>query len=136
MVVVVVIGLLAAIAIPSYLKSSTRSQATTIANDFRVYSSAFQIRATELGTWPEDVNRGVIPPEMQGHLPKFDQPSILGGAWDWDKGSVGYKAAVSLVDANISGSLAQKIDKVIDDGNPSTGNLVVNGTRIIYILEE
>jgi type IV pilus assembly protein PilA len=37
MIVVVIIGLLAAIAIPAFLNSRTKSQATALANNFRVY---------------------------------------------------------------------------------------------------
>ena len=76
MIVVAIIGLLAAIAIPAVLKASARSQATTCINNLRQIDSAIQQFSVEAGkhvgdiiTYPTDLtayirlNRsGQIPP--------------------------------------------------------------------------
>lgn len=135
MIVVVIIGLLAAIAIPAYLNSRNKSVATGLANNFRTYAAAFNIYATEKGSWPADVNRGIIPAGMEGNLPKFTEVSAAGGYWDWDYESVGVTAAVTLIGSSASRRLAQKVDDILDNGNLSSGMMILDGDKLIYILE-
>jgi len=135
MVVVVIIGLLAAMAIPGFTKSRSRSQATAVVNNLRVYGSAFEVYALEVGTWPPDQNRGVIPPGMEGQLPRFTEETHVGGAYDWDPGMFGYTAAVSIVDIQAGGGVLSEVDKILDDGDPSSGQVVISGNRLTYILE-
>ena len=52
MVVVVIIGLLAAIALPAFRIVRERSLASRLANDFRQSAAAFQTYTLEYGTWP------------------------------------------------------------------------------------
>lgn len=135
MMIVLIIGLLAAIAIPAYLNARTRSQATTLANNFRIYAAAFEIYATEEGSFPPDVNRGIIPAGMEGRLPKFTEPSIVGGNWDWDQGSVGFTAAVTLIGSDIEPRVARKIDEILDNGDPASGRLILRNNMVIYVIE-
>lgn len=123
MVVIIIIGLLAAIAVPNYLKIRTNSQAANLANDFRVYAHAFEIFALEYGYWPADSTPGVIPAGMEGRLPKFDQPSIVGGNWDWEYEASGVTAGISLRNSNASDALLQRLADQLGDGNLSTGKL-------------
>jgi len=51
MIVVVVIGLLAALAIPAYMRVQRRTQNSTVANDIRVFAQAFDTYATQNGGW-------------------------------------------------------------------------------------
>jgi prepilin-type N-terminal cleavage/methylation domain-containing protein len=76
MIVVAIIGLLAAIAIPNVLKASARSQATTCINNLRQIDTAIQQFSIQAGkkvgdtiTYPDDLTpyiklnqHGVIPP--------------------------------------------------------------------------
>jgi type IV pilus assembly protein PilA len=135
MVVVVIIGLLAAIAIPAFRTYQTRSQATSVANNFRTYAAAFEIYATEHGVWPEDTNEGIIPPEMEGQLPRFLEQSVVGGSWDWEKEILGVTAGISLVNSNGSRAMFERVDKILDDGNLSTGRFFGNNDRYTYALQ-
>jgi type IV pilus assembly protein PilA len=136
MVVVVIIGLLASVAVPSYLKIRTNSQASVIANSFRVYVHAFEVHAIEYGFWPPDTQPSEIPAGMEGQLPKFEESSVVGGQWDWENGASGVTAGVSLRDSNASEQLLTRIDHLLDDGDLSTGNLrnTSNGNGITYIM--
>lgn len=76
MIVVAIVGLLAAIAIPNLLKASARSQATTCINNLRQIDTAVQQFSVEAGkhvgdiiNYPDDLTpyirlnrQGVIPP--------------------------------------------------------------------------
>ena len=50
MIVVVIIGLLATIAIPAFKRVQLLAQTNRAANDFRVFSQAFETYATQNGT--------------------------------------------------------------------------------------
>ena len=135
MIVVAIIGLLAAIAIPAFLSYQARSQATSLANNYRVYSAAFEMYATEYGSWPEDVNEGLTPPEMKGRLPRFRDPSIVGGKWDWEKEIMGVTAGISLVDSNGTEAVFKRVDAILDDGDLTTGRFFGNNDRYTYAIE-
>ncbi len=76
MIVVAIIGVLAAIGIPSFVHARTRSQATACINNLRQIETAVQQVAIEKGlhvgdavTWPDDItpyiklnSEGSIPP--------------------------------------------------------------------------
>ncbi len=64
MIVVVIIGLLAALAIPAFQRVRCRSQNSTVANGFRVFSQAFETYATQNGAWPANVGPRQVRPGM------------------------------------------------------------------------
>jgi prepilin-type N-terminal cleavage/methylation domain-containing protein len=63
MVVVVIISVLAAVAVPALQKVQRKAKTTTIVNDFRVFTAAFDSYAQEMGAWPpEAAMPGFSPP--------------------------------------------------------------------------
>lgn len=54
MIVVVIIGLLTAMGIPALQKARQNAYASRIANNFRVFSGAFETHAMETGRWAAD----------------------------------------------------------------------------------
>ncbi|HET7535800.1 MAG TPA: prepilin-type N-terminal cleavage/methylation domain-containing protein [Candidatus Didemnitutus sp.] len=135
MVVVVIIGLLAAIAIPAFQRVREKARLTRVANDLRVFAQAFDTYVMEQGSWPADVSPGVIPAELVGRLPiTFTQPTPLGGQYEWDN-EPGLKS-ITLYNLNASVAMVTKLDKMIDDGNPNTGNFQYNGSEWHYLLEQ
>ena len=135
MIVVVLIGLLAAIAIPSYQRVRLRSQATSIAENLRTYAHAFEVYATETGQWPPDKLPSQTPPEMEGRLSRFERLSPLGGRWDWEYNASGVTAGVSHRLAGVNNKLLLTIDEVLDDGNLATGRVrLIYPNQLTYIL--
>jgi prepilin-type N-terminal cleavage/methylation domain-containing protein len=135
MIVVVLIGLLAALAVPGYQKLRLQAQATSIAEGLRVYAHAFEVYAMEHGKWPADRKPSQIPPEMEGRLSRFDQLSVVGGSWDWEGNASGVTAGVShrLRGADIR--LLRTVDAKLDDGNPSTGEVrLISPGQLTYVL--
>lgn len=120
MIVVVIIGLLAAIAIPTFNRVKIKSQAARMANDFRQYEAAFNRFSMENGALPASSAAGTLPAGMTGYLPdSFTQPSALAGSYEW----------AGAPDQNIvlSGTYAtdevmQLVDKTLDDGDLATGD--------------
>jgi prepilin-type N-terminal cleavage/methylation domain-containing protein len=119
MVVVVLIGLLAALAMPAFSRMRQRSQASLLANDFRQYEAAFQRFALENGSWPVATAMGLVPTGMSGFLPNgYTQPSPLGGGYLWS----GPSRNVVLRGTLASDAVMQMVDTVLDDGTLTTGN--------------
>jgi type IV pilus assembly protein PilA len=134
MIGVTIIGILATLGFPAFQKARQTSVASRLAIDYRVYASAFEIYATENGHWPADVNRGVVPAEMVGYLSGFEEPAYGDALWDWDYQSTGVKAGVSLKGGNLDKATYAKIDKLIDDGDLSSGHFRSNSSGATYIL--
>jgi len=135
MIVVVIIGLLASMAIPGFFASRKSSQASVLANDLRTYAAAFEIFATENGSWPPDANHGEIPLGMEDQLPKFTEPTVVGGNYDWEGGVMDVTAGISIVGSSISDATAERLDHILDDGSLASGKFFLNGARYTYVLQ-
>ena len=55
MVVVTIISLLAAIAIPAAARIQRKARVTAVINDFRVFAAAFDAYSHQTGGWPPEV---------------------------------------------------------------------------------
>ena len=108
-------------------------------NGLRVASSAFKTYAMEHNGYPPDVNRGVLPPEMDTYFgPTLDWTAAtpIGGQWDWDYRVFAFKAGVSVVDPDASFTEMSAIDKMFDDGSLSSGQFQsIGATRYTDIIE-
>jgi len=135
MVVVVIVGLLAAIAIPAFKIVQDRSKASFLANNFRIYRAEFEVFALEKGHWPPDANRGVVPQGMEGRLNRFWEESPTGDLWDWEHNAVGVTAGISLVGINTTEDIMLRVARILDDGSLSSGDFRRNGNRYTWILE-
>jgi type II secretory pathway pseudopilin PulG len=147
MVVVVIIGLLAAAALPTYRRITLRSKATTVVNDLRTFSTVFITYSLQNGGWPADGSPQVVPPEVAGQLPaNFTQKTPIGGYYKWNfavpADGIAAKAAI-IIQANSGNPIIddldqlEMIDQLIDDGNLSTGNLQLGSTNsLVYIIEK
>jgi prepilin-type N-terminal cleavage/methylation domain-containing protein len=124
MIVVVIIGLLAAIAIPAFQKVRLRSQASRMANDFKQFEAAFQRFVLENGSWPVATGMGLIPTGMNGYLPDgYTQVSPLGGQYLWS----GPSQNIVLRGTQASDEVMQLVDVVLDDGVLTTGDFTKIG---------
>ncbi len=139
LIVVAIIGLLLAIAIPSFQRATEKTRIAQFAGDLRVASAAFELYALDNGSYPGDVSRGVVPPGMETYLFRMnwtlDTP--LGGRWDWDCEVCGVRASVSVAGSPASVEQMQKADELADDGDLTTGAFRRHsGSRYLYVLEE
>ena len=138
MIVVAIIGLLATIAVPSFVRARTISTGVRIANDLRVFGSGFALCAMENGNYPPD-NHEALPAGMETYIDAdvFNSTTVFGGRYNWE-GPDGYPyAGVSVSGSNISQAELLKIDGVIDDGDLGSGQYRQTGnSRYTYIIEE
>lgn len=133
MVVVIIIGVLTAMAIPGVQKVIRTSRNNVIINDLRVFTAAFQQYAVEYGDWPGDQASGdSYPTGMDGYLGESSWTNItpIGGNYDWDKNvthnGTTFEAVISINDGQsneiiVSMDQLEEIDAKMDDGVLSTG---------------
>lgn len=138
MVVAVIIGMLASIAIPGFTASRRSSIAATAAGDITSFADEFALYNLREGIWPADGLPSTIPNGMeQLENGLWQTRTAIGGQWDWDFESSGFTAGVSIRGFTVTDETVQRIDELIDDGNTSTGALVRMGAdHLAYILQE
>lgn len=143
-IVVTIIGILAALAIPLFKMIMVRSQLSTLANDLRTHGEAFHRYAMENGDYPPSSGSGSIPVVLKGYLsPMWTEPSPIGGAYSWvrvDTAS-GTDAYIQIVSTGanpfaLSYSDLLKLDEKIDDGSAGSGFLRVSGRRVRYFISK
>lgn len=137
MIVVAIIGLLATIAIPSFMKARKTSRMNRFVNDIRVAVDAFILYNVESNAYPPDATPGVIPAGMGPYLSgmKWTESTTIGGNWDWDFEQFGYTAGVSVFEPALSAAEMAQVDEKIDDGNLATGNFRSRAAGYISIIE-
>jgi type II secretory pathway pseudopilin PulG len=138
MIVVAIIGLLAAIAVPSFARARERSLNVRFAADLQVAKAAFTEYSVEHGKYPPDTQPGVVPEGMGEYLRRvaWTQPTTIGGQWDWDNSQFGFKAGVSVYHPSASSGQLLQLDKTIDDGNLATGEFRSRSDGFIGIIED
>lgn len=137
MIVVVIIGLLAAVAIPALQRVQRRTQATRFISDLRTFAQAFDTYALENGVWPGNAGSGVVPPGMSDQISTtaWTATNTLGGRWNWDENRFGVVAAVSTTGVTASLADMASIDAQIDDGDLATGRFRSASGRYLWVLE-
>jgi type IV pilus assembly protein PilA len=119
MIVVVIIGILAALGVPALQRVRERSQASRLANDFHQFEAAYQRYILESGQWPAPTMPGVIPAGMAGYLPAgYTDPSPLGGGYQWS----GPSHNIVLRGSHAPDALMQQVDALLDNGDLATGD--------------
>lgn len=130
MIVVVIIGLLAAMAIPAFEKVRQNSRVSRFASDLRTFAGGLDTMMLELGALPGDPGTGSLAgghPQLADYLnaSTYAQPTSIGGQWDIDSSDMGMNCVVGVdfggAPSDVELAMLEAVDEVIDDGNLSTG---------------
>jgi type II secretory pathway pseudopilin PulG len=138
LLVVVIIGDLALIAVPFFMRARKAAQDSQFLNDLRTCVSAVELFATENTRYPPEVGPTVLPTGLGIYLNKlrWDQANSLNGQWDWDYRANGVIAGVSVVLSIEDDVRMQDIDERMDNGALVTGSFRKTGPgRYSYIIE-
>lgn len=137
MIVVLIIGILAAMAGVAFKHTRERSIATRVANDFRIFSDAVQAFALENGNYPADVGPATLPPGMENYIraSAFTGETPAGGHYDWDQGVFGVTAGISLHSSTAGNEVLLEVDKILDNGDLGSGLVRMRSNGLLYIIE-
>ncbi len=139
MVVVVIIGLLAVLAIPAFDRARANSQNAKLANDFRVFAGAAETYILDEGEYPEDATSGAVPAGLGEYIStgKWTDESPIGGVWDFEKDSFGVTSAFGVHRFTAPDEQLLEFDRKHDDGSLSTGRFrKIAGDRYYQVLVE
>jgi len=138
MIVVLIIGVLAALAGVAYTKSRAAAQATATAHDLRTFAGAFEMFAMYEGYWPDDGLPSTVPYGMNEFFKTsaWKDGAPVGGEYDWEFDTFGIWAAVSIYHPEADAAVLTRVDEILDDGNLSTGLFRSYSSGVMYILEE
>jgi type II secretory pathway pseudopilin PulG len=136
MIVVVIIGFLASMAIPAFLRAGRNARNSAFVNDLRQLRAAAESYIMEVGGYPPDGAAG-FPSELAAYIPAgiAGRPTPVGGVWDWDYEQFGFKAGISVYQPTADVSQMQEIDRLVDDGDLSTGTFRSRSQGYIYVIE-
>lgn len=87
MIVILIIGILASIALPRYMDITKKAEAARVIADFRVILAASQMCVTQTGEYPPDYYPGGIPNQLRPYLAEdfsFDLRPELDVRYDWE----------------------------------------------------
>ncbi len=145
---VLIIGILAALAVPALKKNAINARSSAVLNDLRVYAGAFQAYAQEHGDWPPGGGGpGVFPPGMDGYLSQtnWSRTTPIGGNYQFATQSPqagGRYAAVIIIASSANNPVSSDfnqlsdMDKKLDDGNLATGNFFLGFRNYpVFVLE-
>lgn len=137
MIVVVIIGLLATMAIPAINRMKRSAVSKRYLNDMRQIRDGVERYALEMGYYPPNGSAS-LHPSLSGYLPDSVMRSVqtpLGGVWDWDYQQSGVTAMISVWQFTADDLQLLDIDRTIDDGNLSTGMFRKANGKASYIIE-
>lgn len=144
LIVIVVVGVLAAIAIPNFLRAQAKSKVSRTAADLRTFETAFLDFAADTGDFPPDSHldaphhlaNGVgieeyVPVEV------WVRETPLGGHYNWEGPDRYPYAGIAFFEPSAPVEQMLSLDEVLDDGDLGTGSfrLTDNG-RYTYLLDE
>lgn len=136
-----IVVLLATFLVPAVRHSLRQRENLNVATHLRSALSAFELYATEKGSYPPDRNPSQVPPEMAAYyFPYFGidwwaDEAPLGGSWDWDNG-YHYAYSVSINSPDRSEKQLRDFDALIDDGDLDSGNFRKRANQYHFILVE
>ncbi len=142
LIVVVILGILAAIVVPRFSIASTEAQQTGFVADVKSFASAAWYYMNKEGVYLEDSSSGVCPTGWEPYIDenKWTRPTTIGGVWDFELNSFGITSGFGVHFYGNSGNnpgdaYMTEIDAMFDDGNLTTGGFrKLDDDRYYYIL--
>ena len=143
LVVVVILGVLAAIVIPQFVNASGDTEKIAFIADRRIFADAAKRYKLQTGERLEDSSSGELPAGFEPYIQesRWTDPTPIGGVWDTELDSFGVKSALGVHfwggGTARDDAYMQEIDAIFDNGDLNTGvfRKIADG-RYYWILED
>jgi prepilin-type N-terminal cleavage/methylation domain-containing protein len=143
LIVVIILGVLAAIVIPQFVGVTGDVERGTFVADVRILANAAERYRLDTGEYLEDSASGVCPAGLEDYIQeeKWESGTPIGGVWDAELDSFGIKSALG-VHFNGEGETRDDaymllIDDAFDNGDLATGVFrKIADDRYYFILED
>lgn len=141
-IIVIVIGILAAVAAPKFVGAQADTELASTAEDLRAIENAVSMYYAKHGAYPRDVNRSqavsVLAPYFKADNP-FEKPAPIGGVYDYE-GPPNWSPVQISIRSERRGSHSEEtaieLDEYMDNGDLKTGTIRRKGNRTYYIIGE
>jgi prepilin-type N-terminal cleavage/methylation domain-containing protein len=151
MIVIAIIGILAAIAVPNFMRYRKKAEIAEIAVNIKNFEKGFIAYALDEGDYPADSHTDTGPYGLPDAIiedyilvGEWVKPTALGGRYNWegantywplypdDNGYIG----ISIDEGTAPNKDFRILDAMLDDGNLATGKFqqTTNG-RYTYMIE-
>lgn len=129
LVVVVVLGILAAMVVPKFASASTDTRVVAAGEDILRLAQAFENFHSDKGYWPDSAAPGITPPELKQYFLKVESPFLktcpINGTYVFSNNKNLKTVFIQIRPGQQSKSPsivdAQALDAMIDDGVLNTG---------------
>ena len=126
LIVVVILGILAAVVVPQAASASDSARQSTFASDVRVFSDAVTVYKSRTGQWVNDGGSGMVPAGFEDYIDesKWLRGTTLGGLWDAERNSFAIRSAIGVHFMNgddPGDAYMVQVDELFDDGALATG---------------
>lgn len=128
--VVVIIGIISAIAIPKFGILALRSQAAATQQTYIMFEKSMLIYRDEHDGFPPDPpTPGAYMTELDGYIGRqaWDTPAPIGGRWDWIGSSKPSYSGVAIYSSSGIPSNWLPFDRLVDDGTFLSGRYKRSG---------
>ncbi|MBX2851005.1 MAG: prepilin-type N-terminal cleavage/methylation domain-containing protein [Phycisphaeraceae bacterium] len=139
LIVVVILGVLAAIVIPSFASATEDTRKAAFAQDLRGFEAGILRYEVDHSQFPPDGGSGSVPLGLEPYVnaPKWESGSPIGGVWDNETDDV-VTAGIGI-HFNGTGQTRDsiymtEIDRMIDDGVVTTGSFRAFGDRYYRVI--
>lgn len=129
LIIVVMIGILAAIVIPCFADATVETQQNAFASNLKSFSEAAMVYEAKMGEFPGDGGSGTCPAGLEDYIDEviWARPTPVGGVWDTennDTGGVEFALGVHFNDgsSNNNDTYMTEVDLLVDDGDLTTGS--------------
>lgn len=139
LIVVVILGILAAIVIPSFASATEDTRKAAFTQDLRSFETGILRYEVDHGSFPPDGNSGSVPSGLEDYVnaPKWQAGTSIGGVWDNetdDVVGVGMGVHFNGTGQTRDAAYMADIDAMIDDGVVTTGSFRVFGDRYYRVI--
>ncbi len=138
LIVVVLLGIVAMAAVPAVQMRTEDARNQAFVTNLNTAVDSIQRYVTRTETWPGDRTPGELPEGLDELLGEFgwDEPTPIGGQWDWDYGQFGYHSGVSVYQPDRTRAEMAAVDELFDDGDLDTGAFRARNQGYIRIIHE
>ncbi|GIW74015.1 MAG: hypothetical protein KatS3mg103_0537 [Phycisphaerales bacterium] len=143
LIVVVILGVLAVIAVPQAANASRTAAHTAFARNTRTLVDAAVMHRTRTGTWIGDGSSGQIPDGLEAFIDpqQWENGTPIGGLWDSetrpdDDLTLGIGVHFMGAGGRPDDREMRDVDALLDDGDLATGTFrQFDSDRFYYIVE-